>query len=72
MANDGSDTEPGSASFGDTRVDGVLDRLEGLTDLPVEDHPEVYNAIHARLRAMLTGLDEDDVDVDVDVDDGSA
>lgn len=58
--DDAADDGPAPAgSVGDARVDTVLERLEELADLPVESHPEVYDAIHARLREVLSGLDDD-------------
>lgn len=45
---------------GDPRVDSALESLEGLADIPVERHAEVYDSIHARLREVLSGLDSDD------------
>jgi hypothetical protein len=46
--------EPGSAlRTGDARVDGVLDSLADLDDLPVREHAGVFEGAHERLRAAL-------------------
>ncbi len=42
--------EPGIA----TEVSTVL---SALAELPVEDHPEVYEAVHRRLGDNLSGID---------------
>jgi hypothetical protein len=38
---------------GDPRVDGVLDLLADLDDLPVGEHAAVFELAHERLRAAL-------------------
>jgi hypothetical protein len=32
-------------------------QLAGLVDRPVEEHPEVYEDVHQRLRNTLSGID---------------
>ncbi|GAA2120455.1 hypothetical protein [Nocardioides bigeumensis] len=36
-------------------VDAALARLEGLEERPVEEHPEVFEAVHGALRGALGG-----------------
>jgi hypothetical protein len=38
---------------GDPRVDGVLESLTDLDDLPVGEHAAVFEGAHERLRAAL-------------------
>jgi len=42
-----------SGGTGDTRVDQVLASLDGLDERAVEEHPAVFEAAHASLRAAL-------------------
>jgi hypothetical protein len=44
---------------GDERVDEAIAGLNGLADLPVEDHPAVLEQVHGRLAEILAGLDEE-------------
>lgn len=46
--------EPGSAPGIAGEVAAALSRL---ADQPVEEHPEVYEALHRRLGDMLSGVD---------------
>ncbi len=43
---------------GESRVDEVIGRLDGLADLPVEDHVEVFERVHDQLREVLGELGE--------------
>jgi hypothetical protein len=43
---------------GEPRVDEVIGRLDGLADLPVEDHVEVFERVHDQLREVLGELGE--------------
>jgi hypothetical protein len=36
-------------------VDEALAQLEALEDRPVDEHPAVFEAVHASLRAVLSG-----------------
>ena len=49
--------EPGSADegvrTGDAAVDSVLDQVEGLDELPVEEHVAVFERAHEDLRSAL-------------------
>jgi hypothetical protein len=40
-------------SFGDTRVDGAVERLTELSERPVDEHVEVFDDIHGRLQDAL-------------------
>jgi hypothetical protein len=44
---------------GEPRVDEALSRLDELAELPVSEHPEVFEHVHARLRDVLGELDSD-------------
>lgn len=41
---------------GEPRVDGVLRRLDELSDLPVSEHPPVFERIHGQLVEVLGEL----------------
>ena len=61
--------EPGEASEGDERsagqrqatgqprVDEALQKLDELAELPVSEHPAVFEHVHDRLRDVLGELD---------------
>ncbi|PJJ53360.1 hypothetical protein CLV56_2847 [Mumia flava] len=51
------DQDPSGSTAHDPRVAAVLADLDQLADLPVEEHPGVYEAVHAKLRAVLDGAD---------------
>lgn len=42
---------------GEPRVDEALRKLDGLAELPVAEHPAVFEQVHARLRDVLGELD---------------
>jgi hypothetical protein len=42
---------------GEPRVDEALGKLDGLAELPVAEHPAVFEQVHARLRDVLDELD---------------
>lgn len=46
----GSDERPRT---GDAHVDAALDSLESLDDVPVSEHPAVFEHAHDALRAAL-------------------
>lgn len=52
-AADSSDPDPTPGGV----ADDVAADLAGLRDSPVEDHPDVYQGVHDRLRATLSGID---------------
>lgn len=43
---------------GEPRVDEVIRRLDGLADLPLEDHVEIFEQVHDQLREVLGELGE--------------
>jgi hypothetical protein len=53
--------QPGPAgarpSTGDSRVDEAVARLAGLAELPVAEHPAVFEYVHERLTEALGDLD---------------
>jgi hypothetical protein len=44
-------------STGDTRVDEAVARLADLAELPVAEHPAVFEYVHERLTEALGDLD---------------
>lgn len=44
---------------GEPRVDAALRNLDKLADLPVSEHPAVFERVHASLREVLGELDLD-------------
>ena len=46
---------PAETLTGVPAVDAALARLEGLEERPVEEHPEVFEAVHGALRSALGG-----------------
>jgi len=50
--------DPASApATGEPRVDAALRLLERLPDLPVNEHPELFEQVHAQLSDVLGELD---------------
>ncbi len=45
-----------AANTGEPRVDAVLRRLDELGDLPVSEHPAVYERVHEQLVEVLGEL----------------
>lgn len=41
---------------GNEAVDGALERLRELPELPAAAHPELYDDVHQRLQAALADL----------------
>jgi len=54
---DGSDDSGVDPSATPGIADDVSTVLSGLPDLPVEEHPAVYEAVHRRLGDTLSGID---------------
>jgi hypothetical protein len=49
--------EPGAVEgTGDARVDEAIAPLGQLADVPLEDHPAIFERIHDRLREVLGAL----------------
>lgn len=48
------DPEPTPVDPAEPSIEQALARLEVLSELPVDQHPAVYDEIHAELRAALT------------------
>jgi hypothetical protein len=48
---------PARSATGDTRVDEALARLDDLPELPVAEHPAVFEYVHERLTEALGDLD---------------
>ena len=46
-----------NARTGEPRVDAALKLLERLPGLPVSDHPELFEQVHAQLSEVLGELD---------------
>jgi len=49
--------EPEPAGTGDARVDDAVSRLAELAELPVREHPAVFEYVHERLSEVLGDLD---------------
>jgi hypothetical protein len=54
-AEPGAQAEPADTT-GDPRVDDALRGLSRLADLPVTEHPQVYESIHGALAEVLGEL----------------
>jgi hypothetical protein len=50
------EAEPYQAT-GEPRVDAALRHLDELADLPVSEHPALFERVHASLREVLGELD---------------
>jgi hypothetical protein len=48
--------EPAAAPTGEPRVDAAVGRLDQLGELPVSEHPGVYERIHEELVEVLGEL----------------
>lgn len=53
-----AELELGVVPTGNAAVDAALARLEELPALPVEEHPDVFDDVHAAVHRALTELDE--------------
>lgn len=47
----------GEVSTGEPRVDAALQLLDRLPGLPVSEHPELFEQVHAQLTEVLGELD---------------
>jgi len=58
-AGQGPGAGPGAAepSTGEPRVDAALKLLDRLPGLPVSEHPELFEQVHAQLTEVLGELD---------------
>jgi hypothetical protein len=50
-------TQEPSATTGEPRVDAALALLDRLPDLPVSEHAELFEQVHAQLSDVLGELD---------------
>lgn len=48
-----------AAGTGDPRIDAAVDRLADLDRMPVREHAQRYDEVHAALQDTLYSLDED-------------
>jgi len=53
----GADEETRAPATGQPRVDAALRLLDRLPGLPVSDHPELFEQVHAQLSEVLGELD---------------
>ncbi len=51
----GLESAPESTRTGNPAVDDVLTSLDGLADLPVDEHVAVFERAHEQLRSALDG-----------------
>jgi hypothetical protein len=56
-ADRGAAETPAEQTTGEPRVDAALKLLERLPGLPVSDHPELFEHVHARLSEVLDELE---------------
>ena len=49
-----ADPTPAASATGHPEVDGVLESLRSLDELPVEEHVAVFEAAHTGLRGALS------------------
>ncbi|MGH8894486.1 MAG: hypothetical protein ACRDWY_14460 [Actinomycetes bacterium] len=49
----GSPDEPAADAASDPRIAAAVDRLDGLADLPPDQHAEVYEDVHRVLQESL-------------------
>jgi len=56
LAAEAADEHPARPATGDARVDHALRGLDGLADLPVAEHPPVFERIHGQLVEVLVEL----------------
>ncbi|QMU71886.1 hypothetical protein [Streptacidiphilus sp. P02-A3a] len=57
-AGGGFEGRDGVEETGVAGVDAALARLEGLAEVPSEEHAAVFEAVHEQLRQTLAGLDQ--------------
>jgi hypothetical protein len=57
-----ADEQAAVAGTGEPRVDAALQRLDGLADLAVHEHPAVFERVHAELSEVLGELELDTED----------
>jgi len=57
----GEPAEPARPDTGEPRVDAALTLLDRLADLPVTEHAEVFERVHAELTGVLGQLDPESV-----------
>jgi hypothetical protein len=55
-------TPEGSGTTGDPQVDAALDKLADLAELPLNEHPAVFEQIHGALAGALGTLDSGALD----------
>ncbi len=53
VRSDAAADTPAEQTTGEPRVDAALKLLERLPGLPVSDHPELFEQVHARLSEVL-------------------
>ena len=53
----GQARDPAAAATGEPRVDAALRLLERLPGLPVAEHPQLFEQVHAQLSEVLGELD---------------
>jgi hypothetical protein len=56
-ADDTAADTPAEQTTGEPRVDAALKLLDRLPGLPVSDHPELFEQVHARLSEVLDELE---------------
>jgi hypothetical protein len=59
LAEDAGERPEAPARTGNDAVDGVLESLEGLDDVPVDEHVAVFERAHEQLRGALDSPRDD-------------
>ena len=57
VADRAAPATPPELTTGEARVDAALKLLDRLSELPVSDHPELFEQVHARLSEVLGELE---------------
>lgn len=65
-ADDERELDLGIVASGNAEVDASLHVLSDLEQMPVEQHPGVYENVHERLSGALSKFDDVEVDSDTD------
>ena len=68
QVNDERELDLGIVASGNAEVDESLSVLSDLDQIPVDQHPGVYENVHEQLSGALSKFDDVEVEPDTDVD----